>query len=91
MVDEFSDMSLADSVIEQADYDSLPLVGPLVAFNFLWRWDHPSLPAPRYKFVQWPSDDRPAECPPGDGACRMVRGGSTEWVREIRLSARWIG
>ena len=88
MVNEFSDMSLADGLIEQAGYAALPGIGPLLAFNFLWRRDHPPLPAPSFEFVPVPPGDGPPGCPLDDPACRMVREGSTEWVGTMWLSVR---
>jgi hypothetical protein len=55
MVNEFSDMSLADALIEQAGYKNLPWVGPLMQFNFLWRQDHPPLPAPHSNSFSCPA------------------------------------
>ena len=91
MVNEFSDMSIADALIEETGYDALPGVGPLMAFNFLWRRDHAPLPVPAFEFVPVPSEEGWPRCLPGDGTCRMVREGSTEWVGEMWLSVRWIG
>jgi len=91
MVNEFSDMSIADALIEEAGHDMLPGVGPLMALNFLWRRDHAPLPAPAFEFVPTPVEEGWPRCLPGDGRCRVVREGSTEWVGRMWLSVRWIG
>ncbi len=88
MVNEFSDMSLADALIEQAGYKNLPWVGPLMQFNFLWRQDHPPLPAPTFEFVLMPRDDGLPRCLPEDPACRTVREGTTEWVGKKWFAVR---
>jgi len=80
LVNEFSDMSIADALIEQAGYEALPRVGPLMRFNFLWRRDHPPLPAPSFEFVPVPHGDGYPHCPLDDPACRTVQEGTTEWV-----------
>ncbi len=85
------DMSVADALIEEAGHDMLPGVRPLMALNFLWRRDHAPLPAPAFEFVPTPVEEGWPRCLPGDGRCRVVREGSTEWVGRMWLSVRWIG
>ena len=90
MVNEFSDASIIDALIKEAGFAERPGIGRVFAFNFLWRRDHPSLPAPSFVFVPAPHDDGLPRCLPGDAACIMVREGSTEWVRKKWLSVRAI-
>ena len=84
MVNEFSDMSIADALIQQGGYTELPGVGPLMRFNFRWRGSHPPLPAPTFGFVPVPAPAPQSEgyphCPLEDPACRTVRKGTTKWV-----------
>ena len=90
MVNEFSDMSLADALIDEATAGALPGIDRLMALNFYWRRDHAPLPTPTYEFVPVPVEGLP-RCLPGDAACRMVRDGTTEWTGTMRLSVRRIG
>jgi hypothetical protein len=93
MVNEFSDMTLADALIEEAGYERAPVVGPLVRLNFLWRRDRAPLPTPTYEFVPVPVPGAggPPQCSPEDPACRMTREGSTEWVGRMWFVVRWTG
>ena len=90
MVNEFSDMSLADALIEEADYDALPGVGPLVRLNFLWRREPAPLPDPVFEVVNAPAAAEPG-CLPSDGTCWLARDGTTEWVGRNRILVRHIG
>ncbi len=90
LVDEFSDMSIADALIDEADYDELPVVGPLVALNFLWRQDHTPLPAPAFE-VAYDPEGRGRRCPPDDPACWLARDGTTEWIGRSWILVRATG
>ena len=89
LVNEFSDMSVADRLIAEADYERRPLVGRLVALNFRWRGAHAPLPAPTFELVHGRAEGPPG-CPLEDPACRMARDGTTEWVRTKRMFVRQI-
>ncbi len=89
LVDEFSDMSIADALIDEANYGDLPGVGPLVGFNFLWRRDHAPLPTPTFEVV-YNDKEKESRCPPDDGACWLARNGTTEWIGRNRILVRAI-
>ncbi len=89
LVDEFSDMSIADALIDEANYDDLPVVGPLVALNFLWRQDHTPLPAPSFEVV-YERKANGSQCPTDDPACWLARTGTTEWIGQNRILVRAI-
>jgi len=91
LVNEFSDMSVADRLIEEAGYEQRPgLIGALARLNFLWRREHRPLPTPTYELVQ-PNAQGLPRCVPEDPACRMARDGKTEWVQGKWIVIRQIG
>lgn len=90
LVDEFSDMSIADALIDEAGYDDLPGIGPLVELNFLWREDHTPLPTPTFEVV-YQQEVIESGCPRDDPACWLARNGTTEWIGRNRILIRSLG
>jgi hypothetical protein len=88
MVNEFSDMSITDALIDEAGYTARPGIGRLFAFNFLWRRPHSPLPAPSYEFVPVPHDDGLPRCLLEDPACGTVREGTSDWVGRKWMAVR---
>lgn len=87
LVNDFSDMSIADTLIEQSALSEEPGIGWLVKLNFLRRGHRQPLPAPAFELVFHPGQP-PNGCPPDDGACVMTWGGSTAWVHSTTITLR---
>ncbi|MDP9364256.1 MAG: hypothetical protein M3Q10_08540 [Chloroflexota bacterium] len=91
LVNEFSDMSVADRLIAEAGYEGRSgVIGPLAKLNFWWRREHRPLPAPTYELVQ-PNADGLPRCVPEDPACRMAWDAKTDWIRGKWIVIRQIG
>jgi len=91
LVNEFSDMSVADGLIAQARAEAGPTTSRLLDLNFRWRRPHAPLPAPRHEFIAVPATGDFPHCPLDDPACRMVHEGTTGWVGRHWLMVRTVG
>jgi len=87
LINEFSDMSVADTLIEQSGIKRTKGIGWLFKLNFLWRGHHDRLPPPAYELVFHPGQ-APNGCPPDDSACVMTWGGGTAWVQPTTIILR---
>ena len=84
LVNDFSDMSIVDALLEEKGFGQAPLVGPLIRLNFLWRRNHEPLPRPLLKLGYGPATGL-AGCPVDDTTCVAAWDGSTKWVRKKRI------
>ncbi len=87
LVNDFSDMSIADTLIEQSSLRDQLGIGWLVKLNFLWRGHRQPLPTPAFELVFHPGQS-PSGCPPDDEACVMTWGGGTAWVNQTTITLR---
>lgn len=87
LVNEFSDMSVADTLIEQSEINRTKGMGWLLDLNFLWRGHHDPIPPPAFELVFHPGQ-APNGCPPDDDACVMTWGGGTAWVQPTTIMLR---
>ncbi len=87
LINEFSDMSVADTLIEQSEMKRTKGISWLFDLNFLWRGHHDPLPPPAYELMFHPGQ-APNGCPPDDGACVMTWGGGTAWVQPTTIILR---
>lgn len=87
LVNEFSDMSVADALIEHSELKHAKGVGWLFRLNFMWRGHHDPLPPPAFELVFHPGQ-APGGCPPDDSACVMTWGGGTAWVHPTTIILR---
>ena len=87
LVNEFSDMSVADEWVKRTRPADVPVLTWLYDLNFSWRDDHPPLPPPTLELHFHPGP-APRGCPSEDPSCAMAWGGGTAWTNPTTILLR---